>query len=173
MLRYSLSETLFIRRPVHQVFKFFSRPENLALITPPNLGFTIRTPDPIEMSVGLQIQYSIRLAGLRTGWTSVITEFDAPHRFVDEQLRGPYRLWRHRHTFEAVEGGTLVRDEVEYALPLGWLGRLAHPVFVRSQLRKIFAYRRAVVDHFFAIPFSRKNDDRVHANVDSIHEVQI
>jgi ligand-binding SRPBCC domain-containing protein len=109
-------------RPVSEVFSFCADAGNLDVITPPWLRFQILTPRPMAMRVGAQIDYRLRLRGLPLRWQSEITVWQPPHRFVDEQRRGPYRAWRHEHTFTAQDGGTLVGDRVRYAVLGGrWL----------------------------------------------------
>lgn len=140
-----LLETQFeLAAPLEEVFAFFAQAENLGRITPQELGFRILTPLPIEMTEGVLIEYEITLWGIRMGWRTRISVWDPPHRFVDEQLRGPYRRWVHTHSFAATPGGTLVTDRVEYELPLGSIGRLAHPL-VRRQLSRIFKHRESRV----------------------------
>lgn len=131
------------------MFAFFSDAANLERLTPPFLGFTILTPQPIEMRSGTVIDYRIRLSGLPMTWRTLIEDYEPGVRFVDVQLRGPYRTWRHTHTFRDAEGGTEIGDRVAYELPLGPLGRLAHAVFVKRQLRAIFAYRAQVMADMF------------------------
>jgi ligand-binding SRPBCC domain-containing protein len=145
-----LKRDMFLRKPLHEVFEFFQKPENLERITPPFLAFKIVTPRPIVMRKELRIDYTIRVLGFSMAWTSLITEFDPPYRFVDEQIAGPYRLWHHEHTFREIEGGTMVSDRVQYALPLGPLGELAHRIFVKSDLEKIFNYREQAIRNFFS-----------------------
>jgi ligand-binding SRPBCC domain-containing protein len=147
---YELSREQTVPRPRREVFEFFSRPENLGKITPAGLGFKILTPLPLELQRGSVIDYVLRIAGLPVRWRTLITAFDPPHRFVDEQLSGPYDFWHHTHTFEEVDGGTRITDRVRYTLPLGPLGELAHALFVRRQLRKIFEHRRKVTAELFA-----------------------
>ena len=132
--------------PIEQVFAFFAAAENLNLLTPPWVGFTILSPLPIEMAVGAVIEYRIRLRGLPLTWRSEITEWQPPHAFCDEQRRGPYRYWIHRHTFRETPDGTLVTDHVDYGV-LG--GALVNRLFVAGELRKIFAYRRAQLAELF------------------------
>jgi ligand-binding SRPBCC domain-containing protein len=143
-----LSRRQLVPRPLAEVFGFFSNPANLARITPPWLGFRMVTP-PQEMREGLLIDYRIRPLGIPQRWRSVITLWDPPNRFVDEQVVGPYRAWHHLYEFHAVEGGTGIRDTVRYALPLGLLGRLAHLIAVRRQLTAIFAYRERTIADLF------------------------
>lgn len=144
-----LERTQTVPRPRDEVFPFYADPRNLARITPPWLGFRILSEDPLEMRAGLRIDYRIQPLWIPQRWTSEITVWDPPHRFVDEQRRGPYRRWHHEHTFRAVGDTTEIRDRVTYALPLGPLGRLAHALFVRRQLESIFTYRSAVIDDLF------------------------
>ena len=147
---FTLKYEQHISRPLEEVFTFFSRPENLADITPTALGFIILTPSPIEMRPGVLISYMIRIFGIRVRWVSIITSYDPPMRFIDEQLRGPYSFWHHTHTFKEHEGGTLITDEVKYAVPFGILGRIVRRLFVRRQLDKIFSYRTIVIHKKFS-----------------------
>ena len=125
-----------------EIFSFFADASNLDAITPGWLQFQILTPRPIEMRAGALIDYKLRVHGLPLRWRTFIKEWQPPHRFVDEQLRGPYRRWIHTHTFESRDGGTLARDAVEYAVPLDWL---AHPLFVRRDVEKIFQFRQSAL----------------------------
>lgn len=147
---YTIKREQFIAQPLEEVFAFFARPENLERITPPDLRFHIITPPPLAMREGALFDYVIRLRGLPMRWTTLITEYDPPHRFVDAQLRGPYSFWHHTHTFEAVDGGTRIGDEVRYLLPFGPLGALAHALFVRRDVERIFAHRQRVIGDLFA-----------------------
>jgi len=131
-----------VRRPRGDVFAFFSEARNLEAITPAFLRFRILTPPPIEMREGTLIDYRLSLFGVPFAWRTRIEVWQPDRRFVDVQLEGPYRSWRHTHEFSDAPGGTLVRDTVEYQLPLGPLGDLAHALFVRRALRRIFDHRR-------------------------------
>ena len=135
-----------LRQPPERVFAFFADAFNLERITPPWLHFRVITPGPIDMRAGSLIEYRLRLHGVSIRWLTRIERWDAGRGFEDVQLRGPYRLWRHIHEFEpAGDGGTLVRDRVRYALPLGPIGALAHRAFVRRDLERIFDHRRDAV----------------------------
>lgn len=138
-----------VPRGLPEVFAFFSRAENLEAITPPWLNFKIRAVAPQPVQKGTIIRYSLRVHGIPLRWTSEIVEWEPPHRFVDVQLSGPYKLWRHEHRFEARDGGTLISDKVELALPLGVLGRMAYKIKVRSDVQKIFAFREGKIKSIF------------------------
>jgi ligand-binding SRPBCC domain-containing protein len=142
---YRLERTQVVPRPVEEVFPFFADAANLGELTPPFLGFTILTPSPIDMKPGTLIDYRIKLHGIPMKWRTRIEELVPNERFVDVQLKGPYKTWRHLHTFRAVPGGTELGDVVDYELPLGPLGGLAHAVMVRRQLATIFDYRATVM----------------------------
>ena len=128
--------------PIEKAFAVFESPYNLARITPPWLRFRITTPQPVAIQKGAEIEYQIRWLGIPVSWKTLITVYQPPLLFEDEQASGPYRLWRHRHGFEQVEDGTVISDRVEYGLPLGAVGRLAHYLAVARQLRGIFTYRQ-------------------------------
>jgi ligand-binding SRPBCC domain-containing protein len=135
-----------------RVFSFFEAPENLALITPPRLGFRVVSPTPVVMEEGKVIDYRIRLCGLPLRWRSLIASYEPPFGFVDEQLQGPYAHWRHTHRFESCLRGTLVTDEVVYALPAGLpsvLDAMLHSLYVRPSLERIFDYRARFYADFF------------------------
>lgn len=139
-----------VERPLDEVFAFFADAANLEAITPPFLRFRIRTPLPIAMHTGSRIEYTLHLFGVPLRWRTRISAWDVGRCFVDEQESGPYALWRHTHTFEAVEGGTLVRDVVDYALPLAAVGRAVHALFVRRTLDRIFTHRQQAIDRLLA-----------------------
>ena len=145
MTPHLLNSEQFVPRPVEEVFAFFAKPENLGTITPPWLDFRILTPAPVPMAQGALIDYVIRLGPLPTRWRTLITRFEAPHLFVDEQLQGPYSFWHHTHTFVARDGGTLIGDRVLYVLPFGIIGVLVERLIIRRQLCAIFAHRRRVI----------------------------
>jgi ligand-binding SRPBCC domain-containing protein len=126
-------------------FEFFADAFNLEAITPPWLHFALDTPTPIVMRLGTLIRYRLRLHGLPVRWLTRIEAWDPGRGFEDVQLRGPYLLWHHSHTFVPHERGTLMTDRVRYALPLGPLGEIAHALLVRRDLRRIFDYRAEAV----------------------------
>jgi ligand-binding SRPBCC domain-containing protein len=132
--------------PLERAFEFYGDARNLEAITPPWMGFQLTTPPPQPMRAGALIAYRLKLHGLPVRWKTRIEAWEPPHRFVDVQLSGPYSFWEHTHTFEGREDGTIaIRDRVRYSLPLGPLGELAHRLFVRRDLRRIFDYRREAV----------------------------
>lgn len=145
---YRLECSMFVPLPIEQVFTVFEDPRNLARITPASLGFRIVSSEP-KMRRGSEIEYRIRQAGLPLSWKTLISEYDPPNLFVDEQTRGPYRFWRHRHMFRTAKGGTEIADSVDYVLPMGILGRAAHALVVGRQLKRIFTYRQEALTLLF------------------------
>lgn len=140
------SDELVLPVPIERVFDFFSEARNLEKLTPRWLRFEILTPGPIAMAPGTLIDYRIRWRGIPMRWRTEIEVWDPPHRFVDRQIRGPYRLWRHEHLFVAHGDETSVVDRVEYA-PVG--GAIANWLAVRRDVERIFAYRREVLQRVF------------------------
>ena len=149
MKTFEINMKQYINKPLEVVFEFFSKPENLEMITPKSLSFNILTPTPIKMEKGSLIDYTIRLFGISIHWRTLISDYEPPFRFVDQQIKGPYTFWHHTHTFKLVEGGVEIIDQVKYSLPLGWLGTMAHAIWVRKDLEKIFEYRKTVIQHYF------------------------
>ena len=149
MTPHHLRREITLPLPPDQLFRFFERPENLALLTPPEMGFQIMTPGPLEMRQGAVIDYSVGIFGVRMHWRTLIAEYDPPYRFVDMQLKGPYKLWHHTHRFEPHPEGTLMHDRVVYVLPFGILGRLMHSLVVKKQLNDIFSFRERVIKEYF------------------------
>ncbi len=142
MREQTLSREQRVPRGVQETFAFFADARNLEAITPPWLGFRVVTPEPLEMRAGTHIAYRLRLHGLRLRWLTQIEVWEPNRRFVDRQLRGPYRLWHHTHEFEpAGANATIMRDRVRYAIGFGPLGRLALGLFVRRDVEAIFDYR--------------------------------
>jgi ligand-binding SRPBCC domain-containing protein len=144
-----LEHRQFIPRPRSEVFAFFSDAANLETLTPDFLKFHILTPRPITMQAGTLIDYELTLMHVRFHWQTLIEQFEPESRFVDIQLRGPYRRWHHEHCFEEADGGTWVIDRVDYEMPFGPLGRVAHALWVARSLKQIFAYREAKMRDLF------------------------
>ena len=140
-----LERTQRLSRPPEAIFPFFADARNLERITPPWLGFSVVTPEPIEMRAGTLIDYRLQLYGIGLSWHTEIALWDPPRRFVDVQLSGPYRVWHHTHTFTPDRDGTVMRDVIRYGLPFGPLGELVRALFVRRALDDIFAFRRKEV----------------------------
>lgn len=143
---FTLAARISLPRPRTEVFAFFADPGNLETLTPPWLKFHILTPSPIIMRAGALIDYRLRVHGLGVRWQSEITAWQPPVRFVDEQRRGPYRVWIHEHTFEEEDRGTSVWDRVRYRVPGG---RLINRLFVRRDLHAIFSFRQKRLREIF------------------------
>lgn len=147
---YQLKRTQFVNTDLETCWKFFSAPSNLQKITPDYMGFEVLTEVPDEMYEGLMISYTVRpLLGIPMNWVTEITHVKEGVFFVDEQRKGPYRMWHHEHHFKEVEGGVEMTDIVSYEVPFGIFGKLAHPLIVRKKLEEIFEYRFKVVDEIF------------------------
>lgn len=149
-----LSQEQFVPRPRAEVFEFFSNARNLEALTPPWLNFeVVEIPD--ELSEGALIRYRLALRGLPLRWKTRIEEWVPGERFVDLQLEGPYALWHHTHEFEDADGGTLIRDVVRYRVPFGPLGEVARRTLVARDTRKIFDYRREMIEREFGASSAR------------------
>lgn len=147
-MRHTLDTRIRLPQSPEDVFPFFCDATNLEQITPQELEFRIETPLPIEMKEGARIHYRLKLWGIPFSWETQITRWEPPHRFVDEQVSGPYKRWVHRHELVETPEGTVSYDHVEYELPLGPLGNLFHPLLKR-QLARIFRYRHRVLHQLF------------------------
>lgn len=136
---------------VEEAWKFFSSARNLATITPDDMKFRITSDlQQGEIYEGMLIEYSVRpLFGIPVFWRTKITEVNAPKVFKDSQLKGPFALWEHTHTFTAQGNGTLMQDTIKYRLPFGVLGRLVHRLVVKKRIDDIFSYRRKVLEKLF------------------------
>lgn len=138
--------------PPEEVFAFFADAHNLEALTPPLLRFRLVTPAPIAMGRGALIRYRLRVHRVPVSWLTEITEWDPPHRFVDEQIKGPYARWHHTHTFEATrDGGTLMRDVVRYHVGFGLLGAIANRLVVRRDVDAIFDFRAQQIPALLAV----------------------
>jgi len=158
-LNHVLEREQLVGRPRGQVFAFFADASNLERLTPRSLRFEIKSSLPVDMRTGALIDYEIALFGVRLRWRTLIECFEPETRFVDVQREGPYRSWRHTHEFVEVPNGTLVRDRVEYEVPLGLLGDLARRVFVGPQLDAIFDFRRKTIEQIFPQVLAWTADD--------------
>ncbi|WP_372945116.1 cell division inhibitor [Muriicola sp.] len=148
MYRLSASQCFPISRET--AWKFLSDPANLKVITPPSMGFNILSGADRKMFPGQIIQYKVNpFPGYSTKWVTEITHVEEGHYFVDEQRFGPYAMWHHKHFINEIDGGVEMEDVIDYKLPLGFLGTLAHPLLVRKQLVTIFNYREEQLIHKF------------------------
>lgn len=151
MQTYVLARTQIIERSLNATFAFFGDAYNLEKITPEFLRFRILTPRPIVMKAGTLIDYSLSLFGFPFQWQTRIEKWEPGVSFVDRQVTGPYALWVHTHIFKTLEANrTLMQDRVEYQLPLGLLGDVAHALFVEATLKKIFDHRAEVTAQLLA-----------------------
>ncbi|MEQ8925856.1 MAG: SRPBCC family protein [Fulvivirga sp.] len=148
---YTLKTKQFLPISISEAWDFFSSPRNLKHITPSHMKFDIKYISGEEkMYAGQIIRYKLQpLPGIPVSWTTEITHVNEPAFFVDEQRFGPYALWHHQHRFKEVSGGVEMEDEVNYAIPFGWLGRFANWLFVGKKVKAIFDYRFKVLEERF------------------------
>lgn len=147
---YSLEVTQFLKISLIEAWDFFSSPGNLSKITPEHMSFEITSGAPAKMYTGQIITYKVSpFPGVKTNWVTEIKHVSEGSFFVDEQRFGPYRMWHHEHHFEAKDDGVLMTDHVSYKLPLGFLGRMAHSLFVKNQLTQIFKHRESCLESMF------------------------
>jgi ligand-binding SRPBCC domain-containing protein len=142
---YELTDHFIVAASLENTWAFFSRAENLPRITPPWLRFTNQTPEPIHIRLDSTLDYTIRWAGIPIRWRTRIIDWTPPTQFIDLQIRGPYTLWHHQHTFRPTTDGIECRDRVIYKLPGTGLSRIVHALAVKRQLLQIFGYRRTVI----------------------------
>jgi ligand-binding SRPBCC domain-containing protein len=149
---YNLQRKQILPISLEEAWSFFSSPKNLSKITPDNMGFDIRYMSGGNNTYpGQIIIYKIKiLGGLRVSWVTEITHVQEKNYFVDEQRFGPYALWHHQHHFKTTDEGLEMTDEVNYAIPFGFVGRLAHWLFVERQVNAIFDHRYRVLETYFA-----------------------
>lgn len=148
-MEYALEREQWVPRPRAEVFPFFAAAKNLERITPPFMKFRILTPEPIPMQVGTLIDYRIALYGLPMKWRTRIEAFEPDVRFIDNQLKGPYRRWHHTHEFFDERGGTRLTDRVLYDVGFGPLGTVARALVVRRMLERIFDFRHRTIASLF------------------------
>lgn len=144
-----LSAEQWLPHSIEEVYRFFSDEKNLEAITPEHLSFSVVGKSTPEIQKGTLIDYNLKLRGVPFKWRTEISEWEPNRRFVDEQLKGPYRKWRHEHDFEPFAGGTLIRDRVRYRLPLGKVGELLAGWKVASDVSGIFRFRREKIAERF------------------------
>lgn len=150
MAFYSIQSEQKLPISIDKAWDFFSTPENLNEITPDDMGFTITNKPDKKMFPGQIITYKVSpLLGIKLDWMTEISYVKDNDYFVDEQRFGPYALWHHRHSFEIIDGGVLAKDEVNYKLPFGILGVIAHKLFVKKKLQSIFEYRKVKLEQLF------------------------
>lgn len=149
---YQLKKKIFVDAPITDVWEFFSSPSNLKKITPTSMGFDILKGADTSMYPGQIISYKVKpMLNIPTLWVTEITHVVDQQYFVDEQRIGPYRMWHHEHHFEQVDGGVEITDIVSYVLPFGFLGRIAHWLFVKQKLEHIFAFRSIAIAKYFKV----------------------
>lgn len=147
---YSLKTEQKLQISLQEAWDFFSSPKNLSKITPKHMGFIITNQPSETMFEGQIITYKVSpLLGVKISWMTEITTVKENEYFIDEQRFGPYSLWHHRHHFYEIDGGIKMIDEVNYKLPFGFLGSIAHRLFVRKKLKSIFEYREKVLIEMF------------------------
>lgn len=159
---FSLQSEIWLPRPLDEVFHFFSDATNLQQLTPPFLSFEVRSDTPIDMRPGARIDYRLKLYGLPVRWQSEITAWDPPHRFVDEQRRGPYKFWIHEHRFRELDGGTWVGAHVHYGV---LFGALVHRLFVRRDVERIFRHRTEQLQRLFGEGAAPASDELRRASL--------
>lgn len=148
---YTFRTTQQLNCSIDEAWDFFSSPHNLAVITPPEMKFTVRSKLADEpIFEGMLIDYYVTpLFGIKMKWRTEITQVDFQKSFTDYQLKGPYKRWNHQHLFFPNEQGVLMEDIIHYKLPFGFLGKLAHPLLVKRKIKGIFDYRKSVLDQKF------------------------
>jgi ligand-binding SRPBCC domain-containing protein len=157
---YRLYKKQVIGTDMETAWNFFSDPKNLSRITPKEMNFTVTSELPEKMYPGLVITYKVSpLLGIPLTWVTEITHMKEQNYFVDEQRFGPYKFWHHTHTFRETESGLEMEDIVNYGLPFGIFGRMAHPIIVKGQLSKIFDYRFRVLEDLF--PLRKSNSEKI------------
>jgi ligand-binding SRPBCC domain-containing protein len=159
MIIYRFTTSQFLPVDISKAWTFFSSPNNLPLITPPELDFKILTQlDKEEISEGLLIDYTVTpLFGIPLRWQTRIDKIQKQNYFLDLQIKGPYKLWEHKHFFTEYRNGVLMKDEVNYQLPFGFFGRIMHALLVRKKIENIFAYRRQILEKIFISNESNTN----------------
>ncbi len=148
---YQFRADQFLPIPIEQAWAFFSAAQNLSKITPPEMKFNVLTQlKDEEIYNRMLIDYTVRpLFGIPLHWQTEICKVERPTMFTDQQLKGPFKIWHHTHTFKSVSGGTLMSDVVDYELPLGLIGKLAHRILVKKRVENIFIFRKKILETLF------------------------
>jgi len=147
---YTFKKEQKISKSIIDVFDFFSKPENLSVITPNKMDFKILTPSPIEMKEGTLIDYTVKIMSFPIRWRTLITKYDPPNMFIDQQLKGPYSMWHHTHLFEKInDNETLIKDIILYAVPFSFIGSITHSLYIKRDLENIFDYRSQEIKRIF------------------------
>jgi len=165
MKYYTLTTSQSFPLKLDEVFSFFSRPENLGRITPPNLNFKIIKETPISMKEGEIIDYKISISLIPLRWKTLISEYNPPYKFVDEQIQGPYSLWIHSHDFEYKDGLTIVTDTVKYKPPFYFIGDIINKIYIKNMLNQIFEYRFYKIAEIFKEKYPNFNIQNEHPKV--------
>ncbi|GAB4175444.1 MAG: SRPBCC family protein [Calditrichia bacterium] len=150
MVEHIYQNEIFLPATLEQAFAFFQNVQNLAKITPPWVHFEIITPPPLDIYEGREYEYKLKVNGIPMHWKTLISVWEPPHRFVDVQLKGPYKTWVHEHSFFERENGVLMIDTVRYQLPLGFIGELIHIMQVKKFIKQIFEYRNQIISAVFS-----------------------
>ena len=150
-MRHQIQTTQQLNCNLETAWKFFSSPHNLSKITPKEMNFVVKSDiKEDEIYEGMEIDYTVSpVLSVPMKWKSIITKVDFQKSFTDFQEKGPYKLWNHQHIFIPNEQGVLMKDTVDYELPFGFLGNIAHKVFVKKKLESIFDYRYNVLEERF------------------------
>ena len=143
---YNFKQVQKLNSNLYDVFEFFQKPENLAKVTPRWINFKIKSQPPLIMKEGAEFEYTIKFYGIPVYWKTRIAKYSPPNIFIDEQLNGPYKIWIHTHKFQQVDGHVVMEDSVDYDLHGGILKGIIHNLFVKNSVRKIFEYRKAVIE---------------------------
>lgn len=147
---YTLFSEQTLNISIDEAWEFFSSPENLAKITPNEMGFDITSAKQEKMFAGQIITYKIKIFPFfKSNWVTEITQLNDKRYFIDEQRFGPYKMWHHEHHFAPTDDGVTMIDRVSYKIPFGFLGRIAHLLFIKNKLKHIFSFRGKILEERF------------------------
>lgn len=149
---YQLIKTQKIPSSIEFVWDFISSPQNLKEITPKHMGFLITSQSGEKMYPGMIVTYKVSpILGIKLDWMTEITQVKENEYFIDEQRMGPYKMWHHQHKIEPIEGGVLMTDIITYVPPMGIFGAMANSLFIKSQLKEIFDFRKIALEKRFGV----------------------